>query len=755
MTHESAPAVVSKTMGNDRLSGSLRVFYTDKKSCGILRLVSLILTTLLAGCAGLRPGIPPASSATISQPAIIPPATQPESSVPGVPLRLGDRDILYLTGVTAHLSRRSVEHMIVPRPLAQSPGVGELVDDVVVSHALAAMAGGAPEMTCQIVSRDNGRQVTVAVESRSRLPQLSLTAVLPTDVHPARYRPPEGFRATQTAIGPATRLLFDSLYDGSGGTYATYSGDVSVESSYGGYLLKARTDATMNKKVVLLRLHLQVPDHGEGTPLRPPLPIERLAPPVPLKEARRLASEWAVAPSAEVTAMTWLTEALNRLPVDRFELLRRTCPLQPIRQVDRFGDTTAWNLAIGRPPEQWNVLLLSNPSAVAKTETIGLKRLGISPPARSRLAVYDFWQQQLLAVTDEVFETDIPPGDCRVLCVRDVRPNEPRVLSTSRHITQGLTDLTDVSYDPQSMTLSGRSNLFPDEAYELRILLPIDQNSLEIATVDANMVSSLIRSHGPLRMVTLQSNTEQTVSWSIAFRRASLPLSPPPPPARMSTQQNTRGVLLSWDAADSRPARYRIYRDGKPLATVAGFENQYQDSDIVYDTSYAYTMRAVDWAGQESPPLPEGVHRTPVPANAYLTQLVPLFIEGPAPSADRNVGGNPLRMAGRRYHRGLGTVPGNRIDYLLGKGYDRFSGEVGIDDATTAKGRARFEILADGHLLFSSESLAVGDKPQRFNVPVNGCRRLTLAVVRVDDGDGQVHANWGDTYLRASATPGR
>ncbi|MGQ9650450.1 MAG: NPCBM/NEW2 domain-containing protein [Phycisphaerae bacterium] len=720
-----------------------------------MRLILLVVPVLIAGCVTPHPGIPVAPPATFSQPATIPSATQPESTAPGVAVRLGDRDILYLAGVTAHLPRHSVECMIVPQPLAQSPGVGELVDDVVVSHALAAMTGGAPEMTCRMISRDNGRQVTIAVESRSRLPQLSLTAVLPRGIYPARYRPSEGFHATQAAIGPATRLLFDSLYDSRAGTYATYSGNVSVESSSDGYLLRAWTDATINKRVVLLRLGLQVPDNGKPGSLSPPISVERLAPPVSLKEARRLAGEWAVAPSAEMTGTAWLTEALNRLPVERVELLRRTYPLQPVRRVDRFGDTTMWNLAIARPPEQWNVLVLSNPSAIAKTQPIGLKRLGISPPAKGRLAVYDFWHQQLVAVTDDVFEIDMPAGDCRVLCVRDVRPNEPSVLSTSPHITQGLADLTDVSYDPQSMTLSGRSNLFPDEAHELRILLPIDQKSLEIASVDANMASSLVRSDGPLRMITLESNAEQTVSWSIGFRRASLPLLPPPPPARMSTRQNTRGVLLSWDAANLRPARYRIYRDGKALATVAGSENQYQDSDIVYDASYAYTIRSVDWAGQESPPLPEGVHRTPVPANAYLTQLVPLFIEGPAPSANRNVGGSPLRMAGRRYHRGLGTLPGNRMDYLLGKGYDRFSGEVGIDDATTAKGRARFEILADGHLLFSSEPLAVGDKPQRFNVPVNGCRRLTLLVVKVDDTDGQVHANWGDTYLRASITPGR
>ncbi|NLE58794.1 MAG: hypothetical protein GX616_10560 [Planctomycetes bacterium] len=722
----------------------------------VVRLILLALAILIAGCAGPRPDVVATSSADTTQPTTSPAATQSEAASPGVAIRLGDRDVLYLTGVTAHLSRRSIDHAIVPQPLSPSPSVGELVDDMVVSYPLDAAAGGVPEMTCRVVSRDNARQVIIAVESRSRLPQLSLTAKLPGGLNPARYRLPPNPHATQAAIGPATRLLFDSLYDSAGGSYVTYAGNVTIESSPGGYLLRARSGATANKRVVLLRLQLQPSDTGAGAALKSPPSIERLAPPVPLREARRLVSAWAVAPSADMNSMAWLADALNRLPADRIELLRRIHPLQPVRHVDRTITATTWNLAIGRPPEQWNVLVLCNPSAVATTEIVSLETLGISPPGQSRSAVYDFWHQQLVAVADGEFEVDIPAGDCRLLCVRDVRPDEPSVVSTNRHITQGLPDLAAVAYDPQSMKLSGKSALGSGDPYELRILLPVGEKSLEITSVDAAAASLLIRSDGPLRIVTLESDIEQTVAWSIQFRKAVLPPLPPPPPARMSSQQNTRGVLLSWDTGERRPTRYRIYRDGRPLATVAGSENEYQDSDVVYDTSYSYTVRSVDWAGRESQPLPQGMHRTPIPADAYLTQLAPLSAQqGPAPTANRSAGGNPLRMAGRRYHRGVGTVPGSRIDYFLGKGYDRFSGEVGIDDTTTSKGRARFEILADDHLLFSSKPLAVGEAPQRFNVPVNGCRKLTLAVIKVDDGEGQLHANWGDTYLRASATPGR
>ena len=111
-------------------------------------------------------------------------------------------------------------------------------------------------------------------------------------------------------------------------------------------------------------------------------------------------------------------------------------------------------------------------------------------------------------------------------------------------------------------------------------------------------------------------------------------------------------------------------------------------------------------------------------------------------------------MAGRRYNRGLGHRPARAVEYFLGKGYERFSGEVGIDDDTTAKGRARFEIHADGRVLFRSEPLAAGQKPQRFDVSVKECQTLTLVVVEVDGGDGGIHADWGDTYLRASRPRG-
>jgi hypothetical protein len=637
-----------------------------------------------------------------------------------------------------------------------SPTTGETGDDVVVSYGLTAAGSGAPRMICEVTSRDDGRQVIVVIESRSRLPELSLTAMLPAGVRPARYRTPQGPYAVQLAVGPATRLRFDSLHDAADDRYVTFLGDVGFERASGGYMMKARTQATANKRIVLLRLDLQPAEKPEPHPAKPSPSLAQLAPPVSLKEARRRASEWAFLPAAERAAIPSPSQAVSRLPADRVDLLRRVCPSLPIHPVDRAGGALEWNLAIAGSLEQWNVLCFSNPSPIGETQSASLKSLGISASAGSRSVVYDFWQQQLVAITDDAFGIDVPAGDCRVLCIRDVRPNEPCIVSSSRDITQGLNDPVDVVYDAKSMTLAGRSSLVRGDPCELRILLPVGPQSLEIASVEAADASWLVRSDGPVRIISFESNNEETATWKIGFRKAASRVSLPPPPARMTSQQNTRGVMLTWDVGESRPARYRIYRDRKPLATVAGSENEYQDSTVVYDASYAYTVRSVDWAGRESEPLPQGVHRTPVPADAYLTQLVPLSVsQGPAPIPNRSVGGTPLRMAGRRYHRGLGTVPGTRIEYFLGKGYGRFSGEVGIDDDTTAKGQAQFEIRADDRMLFRSEPLAAGQRPQRFDVSLAGAQTLVLTVVAVEGSGAGLHADWGDTYLRASSSQGR
>jgi len=187
------------------------------------------------------------------------------------------------------------------------------------------------------------------------------------------------------------------------------------------------------------------------------------------------------------------------------------------------------------------------------------------------------------------------------------------------------------------------------------------------------------------------------------------------------------------------------------VAEVAGHQFAYQDSAVFYGRPYVYAITAVDYAGTESAPAYSVRHLTPTPANAYLTQLEPLSAQGPGqpPAVNRSVAGNPLRIAGRRYHRGLGMHAGTEVTYFLGGGYDTFNGEVGIDDGTSGAGQAAFEIYGDDERLFASGTMKGRQQPRPFRVSVRGKRVLRLVVLDVGGEAGQNHADWGDAYLRA------
>ena len=221
-------------------------------------------------------------------------------------------------------------------------------------------------------------------------------------------------------------------------------------------------------------------------------------------------------------------------------------------------------------------------------------------------------------------------------------------------------------------------------------------------------------------------------------------------PTGLEARQDTRGVRLTWNARDDRAVFYRVYRDGEPVAEVP--RCLFRDDRVAYNTACRYEVAAVDWAGRESARSAERLHRTPIPANANLTQLVPLSaIQDRLELAiDQSVLGHPLRVGGRRFRRGLGTHAHARLRYFLGRGYTTFKGAVGIDDETHGAGSAIFKVLGDGKELFASAIKRGGERPQPFQVSVRNVTVLELLVTDAGDGTEGDHADWGNPYLSAA-----
>lgn len=88
--------------------------------------------------------------------------------------------------------------------------------------------------------------------------------------------------------------------------------------------------------------------------------------------------------------------------------------------------------------------------------------------------------------------------------------------------------------------------------------------------------------------------------------RSESDTTPPLPPAGLAVSA-TRcdGVALTWQPASdglngSGVSEYRVYRDGMPLDSTYGADTFYLDRTVVPDTTYAYTVTAVDRMGNES-----------------------------------------------------------------------------------------------------------------------------------------------------------
>jgi hypothetical protein len=111
---------------------------------------------------------------------------------------------------------------------------------------------------------------------------------------------------------------------------------------------------------------------------------------------------------------------------------------------------------------------------------------------------------------------------------------------------------------------------------------------------------------------------------------------------------------------------------------------------------------------------------------------------------DRSVEGNPLRIAGREFRKGLGVHARSELVFAAAGRYRTFAATIGIDDERGGAGSGRFIVQADGKAVFQTEGPLRGGAPGvDIRVPVAGAREVTLLVEFGDDGGVHAHADWG------------
>jgi hypothetical protein len=239
-----------------------------------------------------------------------------------------------------------------------------------------------------------------------------------------------------------------------------------------------------------------------------------------------------------------VSEWLPDLPPEKLDAYKRTIPNHgktTARPVDLFQRDMPriWQLTSGTGDDRIDVVGLFNwnapprpatrrggaameeptTQAVTKLETgpvtiqLDSKQLGL--PTGEYVA-FDYWGNQFLPAISGPTSFELPPGSCKVIALRR-KLDRPQVVSTSRHVTQGVADLWNCTWDAAAGVLRGTSQVVGGEEYELRID-PAGRavERVEIAG-DASAATVESRRDGKHLRVTLKSPATRELAWAVQF----------------------------------------------------------------------------------------------------------------------------------------------------------------------------------------------------------------------------------------------
>ena len=207
---------------------------------------------------------------------------------------------------------------------------------------------------------------------------------------------------------------------------------------------------------------------------------------IPLSHAQTITS-WAAISGQLYAFSDWLPD----LSDERVNVLRRTMPnhqRKTARPVDLFTSDLArvWVLTDpavdGVRPARAVVGIFNWNENQPESFRLSAEKLGLENA--DSYAVYDFWGDRFMTDGGPGVPVDVtvPPASCLILAVRPITDSRPVLLSTSRHVTQGILDVDVELWHPEIETLDAgmlaiginpeKGALTEELPYQLRIWRP-------------------------------------------------------------------------------------------------------------------------------------------------------------------------------------------------------------------------------------------------------------------------------------------
>lgn len=449
------------------------------------------------------------------------------------------------------------------------------------------------------------------------------------------------------------------------------------------------------------------------------------------------------------------SDKMYELPPERVEILRRVFPVAKLMPMDLYplseAQMNTLNVKVVRPFGSWDVVGLFNWSEIPKYVHISQKSLSL-PENEQGYHIYDFWNKQYLGVMHDDLMLDLPGAACRLLSVCVVL-DHPRVISTSRHITQVAIDLKSVKWDAKRKFLSGESEVVGGDPYTLTLAWPPTGLAYRMTKYSAQGAQAQAQNTGDVVTLTLDTPQSRLIKWQVAFETSARNEPAPAAPSDLNiTMDGLDRAILKWAQSTSVPGevRYQVARNGQQIAITS--DCYYRDEELYLGVAYTYEIRAVNSAGRASGVVTASL-RLPETKDAYLTGLHPTYVRQGYGTLqkDRSVVNVPMSIGSQKYEHGLGTMPGwsfpSRITYQINGNYARLEAEVGIDNSAQRHGTVTFEVWGDGKRLYDSGLVKGSEEPRNVAVDLSGIKTLELVVTNGGDGSFWDHADWANARL--------
>ncbi|MGW1659134.1 NPCBM/NEW2 domain-containing protein [Streptomyces atratus] len=215
----------------------------------------------------------------------------------------------------------------------------------------------------------------------------------------------------------------------------------------------------------------------------------------------------------------------------------------------------------------------------------------------------------------------------------------------------------------------------------------------------------------------------------------------------------SNSVDLKWTAStdDVGVTGYQIYRGTTLVGSSAG--TSFTATGLSASTPYSFTVKAVDAAQNASGASTAVSVTTAASGNGQTVDLSDLTWSDAQSDfgtlrKDRSVDGNPIRLNGTAYAKGIGTHANSTVTYTLNGAYSQFHSDVGVDDEVSANSTVRFEVWGDGTKLYETPEVMTSASPTRsVDVSIKGVKSLVLKVTDAGDGINSDHADWAGAKL--------